>query len=446
MKSSALSFVVALCLLALAHAAPQSDRITSLPNLSPPPNFDQYSGYITVNKTNGRALFYWFVEATSNSASAPIILWMNGGPGASSLYGLFRENGPFVVYPNQYVGYNAYSWNSFANLLYVESPAGVGFSYSNTTSDYDNQGDETTANDNLQFLLGFYNLFPEYKNNPLYIAGESYGGHYCPQLGTAVYQYNQNASPSTVINLHGLVVGNPWTDEFWDGTWSPPRYAYGRGLMSKATFDSLMTNCDNMFNTTSEACKKSHEQWIKEQGPDGAAESFGFNQLSLYEPCYRNPVDITAKREPIGCINCTALTEYLNSPKVQSAIHAQTHMGPWGAITKLDYDRSVASVVDLYPTLISKYRVMIYSGDSTTNCNFMGSDAWIESLGRPITRDWRPWHAEESGYGNQVGGWIKEYDLITLATIRGAGHMAPQYRPAFTHHLVSSFIESKPIN
>ncbi|GLJ33000.1 hypothetical protein SUGI_0664550 [Cryptomeria japonica] len=109
-------------------------------------NFKQYGGYVTVDEQARRALYYYFVEAENDTQSTPLTLWFNGGPDCSSIGGgAFTELGPF--YPlgdGRGLTRNLQSWNKVSNLLFVESPVGVGWSYSNTTLDY-NRGDESTG-------------------------------------------------------------------------------------------------------------------------------------------------------------------------------------------------------------------------------------------------------------------------------------------------------------
>jgi len=110
------------------------------------------------------------------------VFWTNGGPGCSSVGGgLFSESGPFR--PNAAGGLspNPWTWSSAANMLYVEQPAGVGFSYSNNTADY-TVGDARAADDVFWFLQGFMKAFPQFAAAPLWITGESYGGHYVPSI------------------------------------------------------------------------------------------------------------------------------------------------------------------------------------------------------------------------------------------------------------------------
>lgn len=394
--------------------------------------FDMYAGYIQLPGT-GKHSYFMFYESQSKPETDPLLLWLNGGPGASSVYGAMKENGPFHVGEDLMLSLNPHSWNLQANVLYLESPVAVGFSYSTDDNDYIGQNDNQTAEDNYAFLLSWFDAFDSFKENEFYISGESYGGHYCPQLAYTVVTQNALLPAGEQMNLQGILVGNAWTDEFWDGTWSPPRYAYGRGLMSAATYEQLMTECDGMFNTTTQACQTAMGQWKLEQGNDGIL-AHGFNQLMLYEPCYPDeilqPVENEIFRHPIGCVNCTAITAWLNNPSTMSAIHATLQSGQWGAETALDYTGQASSVLDLYPTLMDTIKVVIYSGDSTTNVNFMGSDAWIRDFGQEVTDEWRQWTwTDVPNLGQQVAGWTIGYEKIRFVTVLGAGHMVPQYRP-----------------
>ncbi|XP_028082229.1 serine carboxypeptidase-like 40 isoform X1 [Camellia sinensis] len=186
----------------------ERDRIVRLPG-QPNVEFTQYGGYVTLNESAGRAFYYYFVEAQGQQQSnhLPLLLWLNGGPGCSSLaYGAMEELGPFRVHSDGKTLYrNRFAWNKAANVLFLESPTGVGFSYSNTTSDYVSEGDKRTASDNYVFLLNWLERFPEYKTRDFYVAGESYAGHYVPQLAHTILHYNKDPN-NTFINLKGIIV------------------------------------------------------------------------------------------------------------------------------------------------------------------------------------------------------------------------------------------------
>lgn len=100
---------------------------------------------------------------------------------------------------------NLHSTIAVANVLFLESPAGVGFSYSNKTSDYEKVGDKNTAKDAYTFFINWLERFPQYKTRDFFLTGESYSGHYVPQLAHTILVNNKNTN-QTVINLKGIAV------------------------------------------------------------------------------------------------------------------------------------------------------------------------------------------------------------------------------------------------
>ncbi|KAL6961182.1 Serine carboxypeptidase-like 25 [Sarracenia purpurea var. burkii] len=131
---------------AAAEDEEEADRILALPG-QPKVSFQQFSGYVTVNEVAGRALFYWLTESVRDPFSKPLVVWLNGGPGCSSVaYGASEEIGPFRINKTASGLYlNKFSWNAAANLLFLETPAGVGFSYTNRSSDLLDTGDRRTG-------------------------------------------------------------------------------------------------------------------------------------------------------------------------------------------------------------------------------------------------------------------------------------------------------------
>jgi len=103
-----------------------ADEIHDLPGIPEGATFRQFSGYIDVGK--GRSLFYWFVESQLAPSTDPVVLWTNGGPGCSGLTGFLSEQGPFRANEKGALDLNPYAWNKVANMVFIEQPAGVGFS------------------------------------------------------------------------------------------------------------------------------------------------------------------------------------------------------------------------------------------------------------------------------------------------------------------------------
>src|SRR6266487_635522 len=126
------------------------DEITNLPGLKTKPKFRQYSGYL--DSVDTAHLHYWFVESENDPQNDPVVLWMNGGPGCSSLGGFLSEQGPFHVNPNdtKSLDINKYAWNKIANVIFLEAPAGVGYSYKDN-GNYATD-DDKTARDNYAAL------------------------------------------------------------------------------------------------------------------------------------------------------------------------------------------------------------------------------------------------------------------------------------------------------
>ena len=160
-------------------AAPAEEQFTSLPN-NAEFTTNSYSGYLNVTET--KSLHYVYVESQGDVKNDPVLLWFNGGPGCSSLLGFFQEHGPWVIDDFETdIKLNPFPWNLKANVLYLESPAGVGFSKSNNGTDLV-QNDMTQSEDAFIALQGWFKKFPERIGNPLWISGESYGGIYVPYL------------------------------------------------------------------------------------------------------------------------------------------------------------------------------------------------------------------------------------------------------------------------
>ncbi|GMN60499.1 hypothetical protein TIFTF001_029587 [Ficus carica] len=216
-----------------------SDKIHKLPG-QPQVGFQQFSGYVTVDGKKNTSLFYYFVEAETDPSTKPLVLWLNGGPGCSSLgVGAFSENGPFR--PNgKILLRNKYSWNIEANMLYLETPVGVGFSYSTASSSYVAVGDKATARANLLFLRGWFRKFPQYKNRDLFLTGESYAGHYIPQLAKLMVQVNRGRK---VFNLKGIALGNPVLEYATDFN-SRAEYLWSHGLISDTTYKMFSSVCN----------------------------------------------------------------------------------------------------------------------------------------------------------------------------------------------------------
>ncbi|KAL3623939.1 Serine carboxypeptidase-like 29 [Castilleja foliolosa] len=430
------------------HNRQQLDRVSKLPGQNFNVNFAHYSGHVTVNKESGRSLFYWFFEADEDPSSKPLVLWLNGGPGCSSIaFGLAEEIGPFHVEKDGKTLYlNPYSWNKVANILFLDSPVGVGFSYSNTSSDLLNNGDKSTAEDNLKFLLKWFERFPQYKESEFYITGESYAGHYVPQLSQAIVRHNHKTEKEN-INLKGFMVGNALTDDFHDhlGIF---QFMWSVGMISDQTFKQLNVLCDfQSFIHASESCEKALENADEEVGP--------IDMYSIFTPpCTANSSSLNhagRRKRKVGLLRraydpCTEQhsTVYFNLPEVQEALHVRSKNSPLKFETCNDlvnehWKDSPRSVLNVYRELLhTGLRIWIFSGDTDAVIPVTSTRYSIDALKLPTVSPWRPWYND-----GQVGGWTQEYDGLSFVTVRGAGHEVALHKPKQALKLIESYLSGR---
>ncbi|CAL1374420.1 unnamed protein product [Linum trigynum] len=455
------------------ESAYEADRIVKLPG-QPEVSFQQYAGYVTIDETQQRKLFYYFVEAETNSTSKPLVLWLNGGPGCSSIGdGAFSEHGPFKPDAAGILVHNDYSWNKEANMLYLESPAGVGFSYSANTSFYELVNDTITARDNLAFLQQWLIKFPEYKNRDLYLTGESYAGHYVPQLAQLIVESRSN------LSLKAIAIGNPLL-EFNTDFNGKGQYYWSHGLISDETYHLVNTICNtsqirrqaadgilseqckmvanqlaaeiprrnfDIYDVTSDVCISESDS--PEKHSSLAASFHPFSSLKSNQGSLRK---LEAGESIDLCVEDETHT-YLNRKDVQQAMHAKLVGIPgWkdcSSVMNYDHNNLEIPTVGILGSLVgSGIRVLVYSGDQDSILPFTGTRILVNRLATEMrlntTVPYKAWF----DYDKQVGGWTQVYgenNKLSFATIRGASHLAPTSSPKRSLALFAAFVAGKPL-
>lgn len=458
-------------------------RVKSLPGFNGSFPSNHYSGYVSIGTKH---LFYYFVKSERSSSKDPVVLWLNGGPGCSSFDGFVYEHGPFNFEAGKKPGslptlhLNPYSWSKVSNIIYLDSPAGVGLSYATNDTDYIT-GDLQTAADTHSFLLKWFDLFPEFVNNTFYISGESYAGIYVPTLASAVVKGIQGGVKPK-INFKGYLIGNGVTDPYFDGNALVP-FTYGMGLISNDMYMEVTKACARDFTNNSDIC-------------DAASEKVhsairGLNIYDILEPCYHDPavpknnnlppsfqqLGSTQKPLPVRkrifgrawpyrtpvpdgivslwpelnqksgvpCVNDEVATAWLNDEGVRKAIHAKpvSVAGEWEICTgRITFSHDTGSMIPYHVNLTSLgYRALIYSGDHDMCVPFTGSQAWTRSVGKTIIDEWRPWESND-----QIAGYIQGYaHNLTFLTIKGAGHTVPEYKPRESLDFYTRWLDEKQI-
>ena len=156
-------------------------------------------------------------------------------------------------------------------------------------------------------------------------------------------------------------------------------------------------------------------------------------------------------REKVPCINSVQGTAYLNLPEVKKALHVEDSPNTWAICGGVNYkdDGVFSSMLAVHRWMMThaKPKVLVYNGDVDPGCNYLWAEASVARFGRAVTKDWHPWvYGESSKVGEQLGGFVTEYDGdVNFATVHGAGHMSPQWRPMAVFNMLERFLTGKPI-
>eukprot|EP01084_Bolivina_argentea_P142779 250799_1 len=368
--------------------------------------FKQYAGLMPLGDEDETAFFFWFVESQTDPANDPLTIWLNGGPGSSSVaFGFWTEHGPFRLEEDATsVNNYPHSWNKEANVIYVESPSGVGFSYSNKSSGY-TCSDEKSAKLNYLFLDNFLTVFSDFNDHEILLTGESYGGHYIPQLANYIIQQQ----PTPKWNVTGFLIGNPGINSDWYynvNEYAFQTYLWSHGLLPQTAWvksntacdwDAFLTNCSINFTTPSKECKTANEAaygyipdvWDpydiyaptchdKEQNAmkRGIKIIQGNAFVSQYTPWLdglKKKYDLKTEYNP--CIN-NWTPEYMNNKEVLKALHVDGHYDrewphhPSG----WSYKNEMEDVALLFPVFFDKrpnWKITVVSGDADSAVPFI---------------------------------------------------------------------------
>eukprot|EP00040_Diaphanoeca_grandis_P016095 m.82913 g.82913 ORF g.82913 m.82913 type:complete len:497 (+) comp25571_c0_seq2:670-2160(+) len=472
----------------LQRARRVEDAVEKLPGLDSPLSSKHFSGFLTVDETiRGQPrtthVHYWLMESERSPSTDPVVLWYNGGPPCSSLVGAFTELGPYRTTADSgkdagALELNPYRWNKNVSLLFIESPSGVGFSYSDGDPNYA-VDDIETAELNLNALLAFYRAYPELAGLELFLAGESYAGVYVPMLAQRVVQHNADPKTSAAdrVRLKGMLVGNGAiaTGDWYEGWLTGLRnnQAFTHGLFSPQLRAEIVKTCKNFTkgvitpactnllsivqNETGnlnvydlrETCLKTDDRQQEhiansDQQPLRAARRVDGGEL-------RGKIGDEEEAEDPCDLGATDLIRYLTRADVQRALHVENasvnQSGNWVdcggsfgrgvAYTRVPQDERVS----VYPDLIGSIRILIYNGDQDNCIPYTQDEAWTSGMGLKEMKSWHPWLAN-----HQVGGYAVHYEKdFSFTTIKGAGHMCPTTQPERSLHMLQSFVNNKPL-
>ncbi|KAF9042259.1 serine carboxypeptidase [Panaeolus papilionaceus] len=414
------------------------------------PTVKSYSGYIDIE---ARHLFFYFFESRNDPDKDDVILWTNGGPGASSALGLFMELGPCRILDEHGPKFHPESWNNNANLFFIDQPINVGYSY----ADYGEQvtTTEESAKDIAAFVAIFFEHFNKLKGRPFHMAGESYGGRYLPVYASEIYDQNPRLIEVglTPINLVSVMIGNGYTDH---ATLSPSYYEMACTAASTAPVLSIST-CMRMKQALPR-CKK----WLKESCVDtwdaincGAAAAFCYNELE--EPFFTtkiNPYDITRECEgELTKTLCYPMTMHIGNFLDQPSVKKELGVDPALNYSSVSWFVNMAfsqSLDQFHPThhyiaalLERGVKALIYVGANDWSCNWIGNQQWTMDLEWSGSDEFRSQELKSWTIDGQKAGLTRSAKGLTFITIDGAGHMVPYDKPKESLFLVKKWLSGE---
>jgi len=396
------------------------------------------TGYLTVNDNTKSKIFYTLFPAggvkdasAGFNNNAPLILWLQGGPGCSDAPGNYDEIGPiYIDFQNGNFKplVRNFHWNDKYNLLFVDSPVGVGFSVSGNERP-DNAMD--TVKYLETFLIKFFQIYSSLKKNDFYIFGESYAGHYIPALATVIVQNNTNNG----IRLKGIGVGDGWTDAYIQlGSFSD--YAFATSNLDDRSRNQVLT----LQHNAREAIKAGKY----------AKGTEIFDDLTEY---------ITTLNNGISPYNFEVYEEapeyypdWLNTTNVKKAFGVDPQVTFKNCVdqTYLDFYPDISqSYLGNYSYLLTQsiipnLRIILYSGQNDIIVNTVGSYNFIKALDWSGTQGFINSKKKllKEADGTVIGNY-KNYKALTFSVIYNAGHLVPTDQPSAGKTMLDKFIQNQ---
>ncbi|RKP37085.1 Alpha/Beta hydrolase protein, partial [Dimargaris cristalligena] len=401
----------------------------------------QYAGVIPVTESGEGGIFFWLMYNTTlipdirapHNPHKKLVVWFNGGPGCTSLDGVFLENGPyqFTGTPdNIQIVPRDWSFTQQAVMLYVDQPLGTGFSYA-PEEEYSTHYADLTYRV-FRFLTGFYALFPELDPFDIYLAGESQAGVYIPYIAQDMLRRSDAKVDGHTFALKGLMIGNGWLDPL-------PQYravldmARAQNLHPPAAEAAIQSHLDTCVSDYSHSppriishqCEAYINEFIKLAAPEPGKcyNNFDYRKVDTYPECGMNwPPQIHT------------FTAYFRLPAVWKALHVDGRTwSDWSECnnavgTRLENSPDRPSI-EILPNLLTRLPVLLVHGDKDLLCNYMGAEKMISQLtwgGQQgfMQGGLQTWQIDSA----DVGLYQSERNLI-YARLFDASHMAGVDKP-----------------
>ncbi|PCH38418.1 serine carboxypeptidase [Wolfiporia cocos MD-104 SS10] len=411
-----------------------------------------YTGYIDIE---ARHLFFYFFESRNKPEQDDVIFWTNGGPGGSSSFGLFMELGPCAVKDATSTVFNPYSWNSKADVFFIDQPVGVGFSYAGYGESVSTTPE--AAKDIAAFVSIFFERFSKFKGKPFHMAGESYGGRYIPVFASAVYDNNAKlvAAGLPPINLTSVIIGNGATDSglvmisYYEMQCKPVSIPPIQDISTCVRMKQAIPRCQKMVQ---ESCYDRFESFGCK-----AAELFCTEEFDSTFPPNLNPFDITKECEPEDNGVCYSVVRdieaYLSRPDVRatlgvdraipanfSAINFEVNAAFWAA-----QDQWFQNQLYIAELLERGVKALIFAGVNDIACSWVANDKMTRSIEWSGQAEFVAQPLREWEVAGAAAGVTRSAGPLTFATVYGAGHMVPLDKPREAQEMVNRWMAGVPL-
>jgi len=388
---------------------------------------DQSSGLLDLG--DGDDMFYWLFRSrdTKLKNTQPLVIWISGGPGFASQFNVFYTIGPYKINDDLTLTTNPYSWNEKANLLFVDEPFGTGFSRTTNPSHYAVDG-KMAAKAFYRFLMKFYSTFPEFKERPLFITGESYAGHLIPDITNYIVEH-----PMNIINLKGIAIGNGWVSPINQYP-AYADFAYENNLLSKMNYLKIKS----AYNMCTSLIKKNLLDLAEKKCFLITASIIKSTLIPNFDM-----FDIRKKCKKSFCYDTTNLKQFLNLKQVKEELGiGDRTWSLWSrtvkSIMKKDNMRDLSSSVT--NILDHNIRVLVYSGDQDFICNWRGNEAWVNQLEWTNKTEFNNQEYTKWIVEGKVAGEEKTFGLLSFLRIYDAAHFVPLDQPRSSLFMLDSFI------
>ncbi|KAI8717750.1 hypothetical protein NCS52_00851900 [Fusarium sp. LHS14.1] len=396
------------------------------------PGVDQHSGYLSVGTNH--SMWFWFFEARNDPSNAPLVLWLNGGPGCSSMVGLFQEHGPCHFVNNQTEpSLNPHSWNEYANMLYIDQPIGTGFS----VGDLDVNSTITAAPYIWKFMQVFLDRFPKYQSREFGLFSQSYGGHYGPEFADYFLKQNDAIDAGTVkghkLDMVALGINNGWIDPKMQFK-SYATYAH-RNKYKQILNDELI---GRFLDAYDDYCLPAYRNCTKAEGQDeGCARAdYVCNEqmyvnLNIASRVDFNVYDVRIGRDDVDPPE--TFVDYITRADVMEAIGARTRFAECSdevyANMETTGDGARSFLGPLADVVKRGINTLIWAGDTDWICNWEGNLWAADALEWPGQAKFAATALRNYTVNGKVHGRYKVVDNLAFLKVFEAGHSVPYYQP-----------------